>query len=140
MAAKQAAKKRKIRPKVQDNRAAKPEDRCGCSALLGSSASHILSEREIKALDMMRKARAEATGIKAQILVFRRILEKDSLAKRRKSLERLQIAEEFWEQDMAEELLSCCERLYQLRNQWDHWDEERMAAAEERMRILGHIQ
>ena len=116
------------------------EDRCGFCPLAGSSATPLLTDRELEALDTMRGIREEASRIKKRVRGFEADLEKGSAADRPGDFREFEYAQGVWEQGMAEELLNECEKLYRLRREWDEWDEERIAAAEERMRLLGHIQ
>jgi hypothetical protein len=137
MAAKNSPrKKRSLLPA----KAVPSEGRCGYYALFASSATQFPTERELKALDMMRRIREESSGVRRQVFVLKGIGEDGYNSLGEDSLDRLEIVEQYWEQDMAEELLSCCARVYELWKEWDEWDEQRMTAAEERMRELGHIQ
>jgi len=116
------------------------DDRCGLCALFGSSSTHLLTERELKALDTMRGIREEASRIKQRLRGLENDPESGPYHRRQSGLEDLEYVEALWEQGMAEELLNECDKLYRLRKQWEEWDQERMAAAEERMRLLGHVQ
>lgn len=108
-------------------------------ASTGSSA-HFMTERELKALKAMRGIKKQVRGVKARLQQIEEKLEnqpefgKDDVSP--DSHDEVRV----WEQGMIEDLLKNCERLYSLKKNWDEWDEERMAAAEERMRLLGHIQ
>lgn len=77
-----------------------------------SSSPHFMTEREMNALAAMRRLKAEASEVK------RRLRQPENTDDRK----------------------ALCERLTDLRAAWRRIDRERMEAAEERMRLLGHIQ
>jgi len=121
-----------------------PERRTSCGAGRESSGGpwRFMTDREFQVHKAMRLLREKAVRIKNRI----RALEK-GLRNRPKPGRPLPIppepdaAEELtWEREMAEELLHHCDRLAQLKAEWKEMDLERMAAQEERMRMLGHIQ
>lgn len=95
-----------------------------CSLLCGSAPGkgpadppslHFMTERELQVLSSMRRLKQEASEIKA------RMREKE-------------------QQGISEDGSALPMRLAELRAEWKEMDKERMAAAEERMRLLGHIQ
>ena len=51
-----------------------------------------------------------------------------------------QIQGKLWQQGMSEDWLALSRRLADLREEWKKMNQERMDAAEERMRLLGHTQ
>jgi hypothetical protein len=137
MAEKHVVKKKR---NLLQGQAGPSEGRCGYHALFGSFSTHFPTERELKALDIMRRIREEASGGKRRFFSPGGAGEEGSAPPGENSLDCLEGIEQYWEQDMAEEMLSCCAKVYELWKEWDEWDEQRMAAAEERMRDLGHIQ
>jgi|GEM_PF-3005667 len=95
-----------------------------CSFLCGStpgkgnadSASpHFMTQREFRVLASMRRLKQEVSEIKASM----------------REMER---------QGILEDGSALPVRLADLRAEWEKMDKERMDAAEERMRLLGHIQ
>jgi hypothetical protein len=80
-----------------------------------ASSLHFMTEREIQALAAMRRLKKEASEVKG----------------------RMRQAEE---RGMSEDGKGLSEQLAELRAEWKKMDRERMDAAEERMRLLGHIQ
>ncbi len=101
-----------------------PSD-CEFSSLLGQSTSgkgpadspsmHFMTERELRVLASMRRLKEEVSRIKAHM-------------------------REMEQQGASEDGPALSERLAELRAEWKKMDQERMDAAEERMRLLGHIQ
>jgi len=77
-----------------------------------SRSPHFMTEREIQVLAAMRCLREEASEIKRHM----------------RQMER------------SEDWMALSRRLGDLREEWKKMDQERMDAAEERMRLLGHIQ
>jgi hypothetical protein len=71
-----------------------------------------MTEREIRVLAAMRRLREEASEIKRQLR----------------------------QMEGSEDRTALSGRLGDLREEWKKMDKERMDAAEERMRLLGHIQ
>lgn len=101
-----------------------PSDCEFCSLLCNSgsgeapgdpSSLHFMTERELRVLASMRRMKEEVSRIKAHMR------EKE-------------------EQGASEDRPALSERLADLRAEWKKLDKERMDAAEERMRLLGHIQ
>jgi hypothetical protein len=98
---------------------------CGfCSLLCGSEhgkspadppSLHFMTERELQVLASMRRMKQEVSEIKARM-------------------------REVEQQGFLEDGSALPMRLADLRAEWKKMDKERMAAAEERMRLLGHIQ
>jgi hypothetical protein len=95
-----------------------------CSLLCGSTPGkspadppslHFITERELQVLASMRRLKQEVSEIKARM----REMEK---------------------QGVSEDGSALPVRLADLRAEWKKMDKERMSAAEERMRLLGHIQ
>jgi hypothetical protein len=95
-----------------------------CSLLCGSvsgktragpTSLHFMTERELQVLASMRRLKQEVTEIKARM-------------------------REMEQQGIQENGSALPVRLADLRAEWKKMDKERMAAAEERMRLLGHIQ
>lgn len=80
-----------------------------------SPSLHLMTEREMQVLAAMRRLKEEASKIKSRI----RRMDK---------------------QGLTEERIALSERLADLKEEWRKRDKERMDAAEERMRLLGHIQ
>ena len=76
------------------------------------SSPHFMTEREMNALAAMRRLKAEASEVKGRLI----------------------------RAEGSEDLAALCGRLDGLRAEWKRIDRERMDAAEERMRLLGHIQ
>jgi len=129
-------------------------DACGlCASLFsregeapkGRSGWRFMTEREFKVLKAMRALREKAASIKKRM----RGIEQD--LRDRPAVKGVETAagpppdedalqERIWEKQMAEELLDHCARLANLRDRWREMDQERLAAQEERMRLLGHIQ
>jgi hypothetical protein len=83
----------------------------------GSAPSGInfMTERELRVLASMRRLKEEVAGIKGHM----------------RKMEG---------QGSSEEALALSALLTELREDWQKLDKERMDAAEERMRLLGHIQ
>ena len=95
-----------------------------CGLLCGSASGktpadppslHFMTERELRVLASMRRLKQEVKEIKARM-------------------------GEMDQQGIQENESALPMRLADLRAEWKKMDEERMAAAEERMRLLGHIQ
>lgn len=95
-----------------------------CSLLCGSThgkdpddppSLHFMTERELQVLASMRRLKKEVYGIKVRM-------------------------REMEEQGILEDGSALPMRLADLRAEWKRLDQERMDAAEERMRLLGHIQ
>ncbi len=91
-----------------------------CQTHPGKDASdpasmHFMTERELRVLASMRRLKEEVHEIKAQM---RKLEGKGS----------------------SEEERTHSAKLEELRAEWRKMDQERMDAAEERMRLLGHIQ
>lgn len=104
------------------------------------SSTHFMTERELKALKAMRGIKKDVRGVKKRLREIEEELESRPELEERSKTSDAQGQDKLWEQGMIEDLLQNCEMLYQLKKNWEDWDEERMAAAEERMRLLGHIQ
>ena len=77
-----------------------------------SRSVHFMTEREIQVLAAMRRLRAEASEIKRHMR----------------------------QMEGSEDRMAFSRRLSDLREEWKKMDQERVDAAEERMRLLGHIQ
>ena len=95
-----------------------------CSLLCGSASGnnpddppslHFMTERELRVLASMRRLKKEVSEIKARL-------------------------REMEQQGILEDGSALPMRLADLRAEWKKLDQERMDAAEERMRLLGHIQ
>lgn len=95
-----------------------------CSLLCGgtpgkspadSPSLHFMTERELQVLASMRRMKREVSEIKARM-------------------------REMEQQGISEDGSALPVRLADLRAAWKKLDKERMDAAEERMRLLGHIQ
>jgi hypothetical protein len=95
-----------------------------CSLLCGSTPAkspadppslHFMTERELQVLASMRRLKQEVSEIKARM-------------------------REMEQQGISEDGSALPVRLADLRAAWKKLDRERMDAAEERMRLLGHIQ
>ena len=80
-----------------------------------SPSLHFMTEREIQVLAAMRRLKEEASKIKSHM--------------RRMD-----------EAGMSEDRMALSGRLADLKEEWKKMNKERMDAAEERMRLLGHIQ
>ena len=80
-----------------------------------SQSPHFMTDREFKVLASMRRLKEEVAEIKAR-------------------------TREMEQQGMSENGSALPMRLADLRAEWKRLDRERMDAAEERMRLLGHIQ
>ena len=128
-------------------------DPCGlCTSLFsrdekaarGRSGWRFMTEREFKVLKVMKSLRETAWKIKQRIRGIEQDLQDRPAMKPQHAPEgtdeEVFREERLWEQQMAEELLDHCARLANLKDQWKEMDRERMAAQEERMRMLGHIQ
>jgi hypothetical protein len=76
---------------------------------------HFMTERELRVLASMRRLKEEVSRIKEEI----------------RSME---------QQGTPEDISNLSATMEDLRAEWKRMDEERMDAAEERMRLLGHIQ
>jgi hypothetical protein len=74
-----------------------------------------MTERELQVLASMRRLKQEVSEIKARM-------------------------REMGQREVLEDGSALPMRLADLRAEWKKMDKERMAAAEERMRLLGHIQ
>ena len=92
---------------------------CGmfCQSPTGENPSdsrsfHFMTEREIQALAAMRRLKEEASKIKRRM----------------------------GQTEGSDDWKAFSRRLGDLREEWKKMDQERMDAAEERMRLLGHIQ
>lgn len=122
----------------------KEDDPCAFCASFegrqGRSETRFMTDRELKALRAMREIKKEVGGIKQRMKEMERELEIHSSAKSKEKSGPSEPQTEGAEEDVAADLLESCDRLYRLKKEWEDWDEERMAAAEERMRLLGHIQ
>ncbi len=81
----------------------------------GSPSLHFMTERELRVLASMRRLKLEVSEIKASM-------------------------RELEQQGITEDGSALPLRLADLRAEWKKMDKERMDAAEERMRLLGHIQ
>ena len=81
----------------------------------GSPSIELMTEREIRVLAAMRGLKEEASKIKSRM----RQMDKEG---------------------MSEDRMTVSRRLADLKDEWKKLDKERMDAAEERMRLLGHIQ
>ncbi len=77
-----------------------------------SASPHFMTDREMNALAVMRHLKAEASEVKRRL----------------------------GQAEGPEDLAALYGRLDTLREEWKRIDQERMDAAEERMRLLGHIQ
>jgi hypothetical protein len=113
-------------PRVQEVLESSPEPESGsdcevCTLLCQSSPGedpsdshsvHFLTERELQVLAAMRRLKAEASEIKRHIQQMKG----------------------------SDDQRAFYRRLGDLREEWKKMDQERMDAAEERMRLLGHIQ
>jgi transposase len=99
-----------------------------------------MTEREFTVLKAMRNLREMAVRIKNRIRKIQKDLETKPQKQTDVAPDPNKEMEAFWEQQMADELLSHCDRLAKLKQEWKEMDQERMAAQEERMRLLGHIQ
>jgi hypothetical protein len=77
-----------------------------------SQAPHFMTEREIQVLAAMRRLREEVSEIKRHMR----------------------------QTEGSEDRMAFSRRLGDLREEWKKMDQERVDAAEERMRLLGHIQ
>jgi len=73
---------------------------------------HFMTEREIRILAAMRRLKEEVSDIKRRM----------------------------GQMEESDDRMAFCRRLGDLREEWKKMDQERMDAAEERMRLLGHIQ
>ena len=80
-----------------------------------SPSLHFMTERELQVLASMRRMKQEVSEIKARM-------------------------REMEQQGISEDGSALPVRLADLRAAWKKLDKERMDAAEERMRLLGHIQ
>jgi len=116
---------------------------CGGSKKPSAGSWRFMTEREFSVLKAMRSLREKAVSIRKRIRALERSLQESRGPKREAppAPASTDTAEDLlWEQQMAEELLYHCDRLAVLKQQWKEMDVERMAAQEERMRLLGHIQ
>ena len=95
-----------------------------CSLLCGSAPGkghadppslHFMTERELQVLASMRRLKQEVSEIKARM-------------------------REMEQQGVSEDRSALLVQLADMRAEWEKMDKERMDAAEERMRLLGHIQ
>jgi len=127
----------------------KEDDPCAfCASFKGrqdkddstDSSNHFMTERELKALKAMREIKKEVGEIKKRMKEMEEDLETGSSAKDGGETGPSEPYTEVDEEYMAADLLDSCNRMYRLKKKWEEWDEERMKAAEERMRLLGHIQ
>ena len=80
-----------------------------------TGSTHFMTEREIQVLASMRRVKQEVSEIKASM-------------------------REMEQQGILDDRSALPMRLTDLRTEWKRLDKERMDAAEERMRLLGHIQ
>jgi hypothetical protein len=118
------------------------EERASCGNKKESSGApwRFMTEREFTVLKAMKTLREKAAKIKNRIRKIRKDLETKTRRQADAPPDLNREMETLWEQQMAEELLNHCERLARLKQEWREMDQERMAAQEERMRLLGHIQ
>jgi len=101
---------------------------------------YFMTEREFTALADMRRIKAAARNIKEKMGQIEECLGDyfyDMDAKGKRSPEK---KPEPWIHFMSEDWIMLSQRLDCLRELWKEKDLERIAAAEERMRLLGHIQ
>ena len=101
---------------------------------------YFMTEREFSALTDMRRIKAAARNIKQQMGQIEERLGEyfyDIDAGGKRSSEK---KTEPWVHCMSEDWILLSQRLDCLREMWKEKDRERIAAAEERMRLLGHIQ
>jgi len=115
----------------------------GAEKSSAGGAWRFMTEREFRVLHAMRALREKAAKIKKRV----RAIEKQMRERPRREQRPAPSAsaeppggDADWEREMAEELLRHCDRLAQWKARWQEMDRERMAAQEERMRLLGHIQ
>jgi hypothetical protein len=117
-------KLREIPPETLDSEPDTASDCDFCTLLCGShpgagaadsQSPHFMTDREFKVLASMRRLKQEVAEIKARV-------------------------REMEQQGIAENGSALPMRLADLRAEWKRMDKERMDAAEERMRLLGHIQ
>ena len=115
---------------------------CGSGKKSSGGPWRFMTEREFKVHDAMRRLRTKAVRLKTRIRALERALQTRSRphpvpspVSRDDTAETVQ-----WEREMADELLEHCNRFARLRAEWKEMDVERLAAQEERMRLLGHIQ
>jgi len=113
---------------------------CGGSRKSSGGAWRFMTEREFSVLKAMRGLREKAARIKKRIRALEKEMHLDPRQEERPRSPEEREEDSAWERQMAEELLRHCERLDRLKAQWKEMDQERMAAQEERMRLLGHIQ
>jgi len=116
-------------PRLQEatREAAEPETASDCefcSLLCGSAPGespadppslHFMTERELQVLASMRRLKQEVSETKVRM-------------------------REMEQQGISEDGSALPVRLADLRAEWKKMDKERMDAAEERMRLLGHVQ
>ena len=99
-----------------------------------------MTEREFSVLKAMRGLREKAVKIKKRIRRIEKDMETKTVPEEVVVREQPENQDQLWEQEMAEDLLHHCDNLSKLKEQWKQMDNERIAAREERMRLLGHIQ
>jgi len=102
--------------------------------------AYVMTEREYRILTDMKRIKAEARNIKNRMGEIEKYLvdnmvEMDATGKKFKGDQN-----EPELQRISEDWLSLAQRLDALKELWKDRDRERLEAAEERMRLLGHIQ
>jgi len=100
----------------------------------------IMTDREIAVLGAMRGVKKEVSKIKRRLRLVEEDLAKPPRPKTAGNISFHETREELWRQGLAEEAASLNQRLIVLKEQWQSMDRERIEAAEERMRLLGHQQ
>jgi len=113
---------------------------CGNKKKSPGDSWRFMTEREFTVLKAMKTLREKAARIKNRIRKIQKDLETKPRRQAAPPPDANREMEALWEKQMAEELLKHCDRLARLREEWREMDQERMAAQEERMRLLGHIQ
>ena len=101
---------------------------------------YFMTEREFSALADMRRIKAAARNIKKQMGQIEESLGDYFFLMDAQGKISPEKKTEPWIQAMSEEWILLSQRLDCLRELWKEKDRERIAAAEERMRLLGHIQ
>jgi len=100
---------------------------------------YTMTDREIQVHEDMRRLKLEARFLKSRMRRLEMDLENGRRAREREE-DAAPVAahDRIWHQGVLDDLRESAERLDRVRTEWGSLDRERRAAAEERMRLLGH--
>jgi hypothetical protein len=105
-----------------------------------ASSMHFMTEREMKALTAMRRIKEESSGVKNRMRQMEAELGYGPFQGEQNGKGSYETRGKTWMQGMSEDWMELARRLDHLREEWKKMDQEREDAAEERMRLLGHVQ